>query len=70
MIDGFGSVNPPDSTQGWWGIEEGIQCSLEEVTLLNVAKIWTLVCCHKQNFRISMDLGAHLPYFLFVHESW
>lgn len=39
----------------WWGTDEGIQCSLEELLLLNVAKIWT---CHKQDFSIIMDLGA------------
>ncbi len=52
----------------WWGTDEGIQCSLEEVLLLNVAKIWT---CHKQDFSIIMDLELNCPTFcLWVPEAW
>lgn len=35
------STRQHPESKGWWGIDEGIQCSLEEVALLNVAKIWT-----------------------------
>lgn len=51
---GMLTVNPSEN-KARWNIDEAIHNHLEELSLLNVAKIWS---CHKYDFNISLNLGA------------
>lgn len=51
------STRQHPENKGWWGTDEGIQCSLEEVLLLKVAKIWASV-----SFGFGSLIALHFVY--------